>query len=433
MFAYELEGLKRLNIQAIKWGSSYRFKVRGRTGKMVYVSNVLRPINQRLVAKQYHVSTEILEKHLSPDYKSDPKYRFYNGNHMDSHLYEGVEATDFYDKLENVLSTQASAFKVSVALEYELVSKTDPDDTRYFYPNLANTYAFNKPVAINSKSIDESSYMRLKDPLDHTSLTQKRKIADPSEGDYADHTKQRLEDTFEFDTSTSTSLDHVDMKDRDDVDLFTNEDTTKLAKAFEPRDGEARHGIKIGIDKDMNSSLTSADNEAKKIRMDYYNKIVSEGVQLLFRLKPIVDTKRDTSTRIKSYEGPQYRDDTLQKLYDESEAAFLKYGEAQRKNDEAKRVIKGNNSKSARSALKAATAAMNATNAVYHIKAKSYTDAKNDTVVNQFSNRQDERSVRQTVNNMVYQLSTTGMAPQALNKSPCRTRRFLARVYMALF
>ncbi|GMF19970.1 unnamed protein product [Phytophthora lilii] len=52
-----------------------------------------------------------------------------------------------------------------------------------------------------------------------------------------------------------------------------------------------------------------------------------------------------TSARIKSFESSQYRDDTLQKLYDESEAAFLKYGEAQMKYDEAKRAIKGNNSK----------------------------------------------------------------------------------------
>ncbi|GMF66393.1 unnamed protein product [Phytophthora lilii] len=76
-------------------------------------------------------------------------------------------------------------------------------------------------------------------------------------------------------------------------DLFTNDDTTKLklAKAFEPRDGEARHGIKIRNDEDMNSSLTNADNDAKKILMDYYSKIVPEGVRLPFRLKPIVDTK----------------------------------------------------------------------------------------------------------------------------------------------
>ncbi|GMF66359.1 unnamed protein product [Phytophthora lilii] len=53
-----------------------------------------------------------------------------------------------------------------------------------------------------SKSINESSYMRLEDPLYHASLTRKRKLADPSEGDYADRTKQRLEDGFEFNTST---------------------------------------------------------------------------------------------------------------------------------------------------------------------------------------------------------------------------------------
>ncbi|KAG2978096.1 hypothetical protein PC120_g25377 [Phytophthora cactorum] len=118
---------------------------------------------------------------MSPDYKTDPKNRFYNGNHMESHLYEGVEPSDFYDKLENVLSTQASVFKVNVALGYELVSKTDPDDTRYFYPNLANTYVFNKPVAINSKAdiqkkvISEIRSMELADKLNYPSSGYKLK------------------------------------------------------------------------------------------------------------------------------------------------------------------------------------------------------------------------------------------------------------------
>ncbi|KAG3231647.1 hypothetical protein PI124_g23258 [Phytophthora idaei] len=100
---------------------------------------------------------------------------------MESHLYEGVEPSDFYNKLENVLSTQASAFKVNVALGYELVSKTDPDDTRYFYPNLANTYVFNKPVAINSKAdirkkvISEIRSMELADKLNYPSSGYKLK------------------------------------------------------------------------------------------------------------------------------------------------------------------------------------------------------------------------------------------------------------------
>ncbi|GMF20483.1 unnamed protein product [Phytophthora lilii] len=181
MFAYELAELKRLNIQAVKWGSSYRVKVRGRTGKMVYVSNISRSINKKLVAKQYNVSVKTLEKHMSPDYKADPKYRFYNGNHTESHLYEGVEATDFYDLLENVLSTQTSALKVNIALGYKLVSKTDPYDTRYFYPNLANTYVFNKPVAINIKAdirkkvILEIRSMELADKLNYPSSGYKLK------------------------------------------------------------------------------------------------------------------------------------------------------------------------------------------------------------------------------------------------------------------
>ncbi|KAG3126362.1 hypothetical protein PI124_g22175 [Phytophthora idaei] len=100
---------------------------------------------------------------------------------MESHLYEGVEPSDFYDKLENVLSTQSSAFKVNVALVYELVSKTDPDDTRYFYPNLANTYVFNKPVAINSKAnirkkvISDIRSMELADKLNYPSSGYKLK------------------------------------------------------------------------------------------------------------------------------------------------------------------------------------------------------------------------------------------------------------------
>ncbi|KAG3126385.1 hypothetical protein C6341_g25387 [Phytophthora cactorum] len=91
MFAYELEGLKRLNIDAIRWGSTYRVK--------------------KLLAKQYKISVEILKKHMSPNYKTAPKYRFYNGKHMESHLYKGIQPAEFYDKLENVLSSQTNAFK----------------------------------------------------------------------------------------------------------------------------------------------------------------------------------------------------------------------------------------------------------------------------------------------------------------------------------
>ncbi|KAG3179897.1 hypothetical protein PC128_g15799 [Phytophthora cactorum] len=119
---------------------------------MVYISNVSRPTNQKLLAKQYKISVETLKKQISPDYKADPKYRFYNGTHMESHLYEGIQPAEFYDKLENVLAGQTNAFKVNIALGYDLVSLTDGDFTQYWHPNLANTYVFKTPVAINSRS-----------------------------------------------------------------------------------------------------------------------------------------------------------------------------------------------------------------------------------------------------------------------------------------
>ncbi|GMF20898.1 unnamed protein product [Phytophthora lilii] len=59
--------------------------------------------------------------------------------------------------------------------------RTDPDDTRYFYPNLANTYIFNKPVAINSKAdirkkvISEIRSMELADKLNYPSSGYKLK------------------------------------------------------------------------------------------------------------------------------------------------------------------------------------------------------------------------------------------------------------------
>ncbi|EGZ25222.1 hypothetical protein PHYSODRAFT_326275 [Phytophthora sojae] len=88
----------------------------------------------------------------------DSKYRFYQGKNMESHLYEGIQPAEFYDKLENVLATQKSAFK-----------------TRYFHPNISNTSVFSTPVAINSKAdirkkvISEIRSMELADKLNYPS------------------------------------------------------------------------------------------------------------------------------------------------------------------------------------------------------------------------------------------------------------------------
>jgi len=105
----------------------------------------------KLIIKQYKKSVVDLNKHLSPDYKADPKYRFYNGNHMETHLYENIPAGEFYDKLELVLESQNKAHKVNIALGYSLISITDESDIRYWYPNVANTMVFDSPITVNTK------------------------------------------------------------------------------------------------------------------------------------------------------------------------------------------------------------------------------------------------------------------------------------------
>ncbi|EGZ07880.1 hypothetical protein PHYSODRAFT_339779 [Phytophthora sojae] len=141
---------------------------------MVYISNISHPTNQKLVAKQYQISLGKLQKNVAADFKEDSKYRFYQGKNMESHLYEGIQPAEFYDKLENVLATQKSAFKVNIALGYKLVSRTDDSETRYFHPNISNTSVFSTPVAINSKAdirkvISEIRSMELADKLNYPS------------------------------------------------------------------------------------------------------------------------------------------------------------------------------------------------------------------------------------------------------------------------
>ncbi|GMF35672.1 unnamed protein product [Phytophthora lilii] len=104
-------------------------------------------------------------------------------------------------------------------------------------------------------------------------------------------------------------------------------------------------------------------NQQRRKNLDANLKNLNEVI-----LKSAHDIKRQRSEE-------HDHDDNLQKLHDNSEAAFQAYGEAQKRYEEAKKAVKGSNSKSARLALKAATSAMKATKAVYLAKSKKYNQA----------------------------------------------------------
>ncbi|KAJ8524069.1 hypothetical protein ON010_g17048 [Phytophthora cinnamomi] len=151
MFGYELEGLRRLDIKPIKCGTSYRLKVCGRTGKMVFIGKPSLPKNMEFIAKQYNVSNDELTKQLSPDYKLDTQYIFKKEKYGERHFYEYIPTSEFYDKLENMLLNQPKVYKSNIALGYTLYDPVN-DEEFYFYPNIANTAVYDRPFTVNSRA-----------------------------------------------------------------------------------------------------------------------------------------------------------------------------------------------------------------------------------------------------------------------------------------
>ena len=45
--------MKKIGIPVKRWGDSYRVKVRGKSGRMVWVSNLSKPSHKRQIAKLY--------------------------------------------------------------------------------------------------------------------------------------------------------------------------------------------------------------------------------------------------------------------------------------------------------------------------------------------------------------------------------------------
>ncbi|GMF61769.1 unnamed protein product [Phytophthora fragariaefolia] len=265
-------------------------------------------------------------------------------------------------------------------------------------------------------------------------LDQKGKRVNASEGDIADRTKQRLEDSFLFDNSTSTASDQSDSK----LKLFWTISKNKgllesnglRKKIVTILNGPPIHHLlmKMVIQLIMlnpkyyfgepsgSRPLNIRNGEHKQVSGEAWKGLM-KSIRWMDTFLLLLDGFEDLDRYLKDVEYPfpssdeeaaelvvekklnkQRRktlDDNLKILHDDSEAAFQAYGEAQKRFEEAKKVVKGSNSKTARSALKAATSAMKATKAVYSAKSKQYTQAlPGKTDVEDFNDRQDQRRVK---------------------------------------
>ncbi|GMF65914.1 unnamed protein product [Phytophthora lilii] len=221
----------------------------------------------------------------------------------------------------------------------------------------------------------------------------KRKRVNTSDGDIADRTKQRLEDSFLFDNSTSTTSDQTDGK----ITLFWIISKNKgllesngLRKKIIPilngpsKSSPIDNDGYVWVDGDS-TSVNGKESDRSKSAITKIGELATYAPFIYKYGQRQRSSVRNNSTNdailksvhdIRRQSIEEYgHDDNLQKLHDDSETAAQAYGEAQKRYEEAKEAVRGSNSKSARSALKAATAAMRATKAVLQAKAKRYSDA----------------------------------------------------------
>ena len=157
MFSHELDGLKKLGIPLKRWGDSYRVKVRGRSGRMVWVSNLSKPYHKQQIAQLYPKAfprnlsvndrVNVLQKAITKKQKS---YSHTKSRNKEVHTFERMPKEEVFSNLNTTLRNQTKAFKVSIELGYNLIN-THTGEKKYFNPGWSSRVSENS-IVINKKS-----------------------------------------------------------------------------------------------------------------------------------------------------------------------------------------------------------------------------------------------------------------------------------------
>ncbi|GMF27612.1 unnamed protein product [Phytophthora lilii] len=160
----------------------------------------------------------------------------------------GVEA-----KIYNNNGNQVSVRRINWYETYSSIGDIIKFDTRFLQ------YIVNRK---KQRSIMFKEYQEA-EPVEvcKTLIGNKRRLSNPSVYDNSNRSKQRLDDSFLIDSSTSTENDVLNEGKVMDVKQYT-----------EPEgDVEAKQGVLSNTDEYMGRNLTPADNHAKEILADYFN------------------------------------------------------------------------------------------------------------------------------------------------------------------
>ncbi|KAL3666495.1 hypothetical protein V7S43_008128 [Phytophthora oleae] len=132
---------------------------------------------------------------------------------------------------------------------------------------------------------------RLTEPLEvwESLIGKKRRLSNPLKNDDSNRSKQRLEDSFAVDASTSTE------------DTPEGKELTPNTYTPSQDDAEARHGVLSGNDEDMDKILSNADSDAKLIITRFYTDLRSKKVKVAFDLQPVIDTANEVKVHQSYY------------------------------------------------------------------------------------------------------------------------------------
>ena len=173
MHQHEVNALKKLGVPIKKWGDSYRIKVRSKSGRFTYISDINKRSYAEQIAKLYpkafsgEKDIEKCVKKLKATVEEEkPRYRVWNRNkHKQSYLFEKHPTEKVFSKVEEILRNQKKAFKMSISLGYNLIN-IQTGEERYWSPG-KGTYVFDDVIQINNRADIKS---RIMDKLINTDL-----------------------------------------------------------------------------------------------------------------------------------------------------------------------------------------------------------------------------------------------------------------------
>lgn len=163
-----------MDIPAKRWRDTYRVKVRGKSSRMVWVSNLSKSSNKQQIAKlnpksiprnsSVNERVYVLKNAVRRPKKSYSKSK---KKTQETHTFERMPQAEVFPNLSEALRSQKQAFKVAIELGYNLIN-IQTGEKRYYSPSW-NTRISEDAIAINKKTDIQTKIIDIVESTDFAS------------------------------------------------------------------------------------------------------------------------------------------------------------------------------------------------------------------------------------------------------------------------